>query len=366
MKSLQKGHRQMTYSKIPFQPSEMQSEEVYQLPFPGAPGILKPRYPISPEENLRRTIAGEPVWIPSDTELSLFAPATVFENVTRGMVIDAKRIPPEEFGGKDYFGVEWVYVPEQRGSMVKPGNPLMEEAGEWRDKIHFPDLSSWDWEDCAKRNAPLLNQGRMIKTPLFTGFFERLVSFMDMQGALIALIDEDQQEDVKELFDRLADFYIKLIGCMRNYFHVDIVWFHDDWGSQRAPMFSYDTVEEMILPSLKKVVDAVHAMGMIFEFHSCGNIETLVPLIVKAGADLWDGQEMNDKISLSHTCKGKLTIEVEPQIRPEMTEEEIRSYIKTLLDQYAPGIALGKTFKGDPRVTPIAYEESRKKYGRLS
>ena len=312
----------MTYEKIPFQKEEMQSEEVYKLPFPGFQPVLKPHYPISPAENFRRTLAGEPVWIPGDIELFLFSPATIGENKSRGLVIETMQVPPGELGGKDFFGVEWVFSPEQRGSMVKPGMPLLEEACEWEDKVVFPDVSAMDWEACAERNKALLNQGKLIKMTLYTGFFERLVSFMGMEGALIALVDEEQQEDVKALFDRLADFYIEMIVNMKKYFHFDILWFHDDWGSQRAPMFSYETVEEMILPYLKRVVDAAHKEGVIFEFHSCGCVEPLIPLIIEAGADMWDGQEMNDKVSLS------------------------------------------KTFRSDPRLTPIAYEESRIRYSR--
>ena len=353
----------MTYEKIPFQETEMQSKEVYPVPFPpGSPGILKPSYPISPEENLRRSIAGEPVWLSSDTEVVMFAPSTIGENVARGMVIESQRVPQDQLGGKDYFGIDWLFLPEQNGSMVKPGDPLLEDAWDWEDNVVFPDISKWDWEDCAARNQFMLNQGRLVKFPFYTGFFERLVSFMDMEGALIALVDEEQQEDVKALFDRLADFYIELMTYMKRYFNLGIVWFHDDWGSQRAPMFSYETVEEMIIPYLKKVVDAAHELGIIFELHSCGKIDQLVPLMVEAGVDMWDGQNMNDKESLSREFRGKLAVEVEAEIRPEMTEEDIHVYVKDLLDRYAPGIVLQRTFRGDRRLTPIAYEETRKKY----
>ena len=354
----------MKFEKIPFHEKEMQSEEVYQLPFPGAPAILKPHYPISPAENFRRTLAGEPVWIPADIELFLFAPSTIGENVARGLVVDALRVPPQELGGRDYFGIEWTFIPEQGGSMVKPGSPLLEEACEWEEKVVFPDVSAMDWEACAQRNQFLLSQGKLIKMPFYTGFFERLVSFMDMEGALIALVDEEQQEDVKALFDRLADFYIEMIINMRKYFHLDILWFHDDWGSQKAPLFSYETVEEMILPYLKKVIDAAHEAGVIFEFHSCGCIESLVPLIIEAGADMWDGQNMNDKQTLSRTYRGKLGLEVEAPIRPGMSDQELHTCIRELLDQYAPGVFLSKTFRSDPRLSPIAYEESRIRYSQ--
>ena len=352
----------MSYEKIPFQESEMQSGEVYPSPFPGAPEILKPAYPISPRENFMRTLEGKPAWLPSDKELFMFAPADIGENVARGMVIDSVRVPVEQLGGKDFFGVEWTFIPEQNGSMVKPGNPLMEEACEWKEKVVFPDMSEWDWEGCAERNRGMLSQGKMIKTPIYTGFFERLVSFMDMEGALIALVDDEQQDDVKELFDALADFYIELIRNMKKYFNIDMVWFHDDWGSQRAPMFAYDTVEEMIVPYLKKVIDGAHEAGVIFDFHSCGKIEDLVPLIVEAGADMWDGQAMNDKAALSRKYQGTLGIEVDTPDLTGMSNEEIYEFVSKLVDDYAPGVFLNKTFRADPRLTPLAYEISRKKY----
>jgi len=129
-------------------------------------------------------------------------------------------------------------------------------------------------------------------------------------------------------------------------------------------MFSSETVEEMILPYLKKVIDAAHDEGVIFEFHSCGCIEPLVPIIVEAGADLWDGQDMNDKTSLSRKYRGILGLEVQAPIHPGMSDQELRVCVRGMLEQYAPGVFLSKTFRADPRLTPIAYEESRIRYSQ--
>ena len=38
-------------------------------------------------------------------------------------------------------------------------------------------------------------------------------------------------------------------------------------------------MDEMVIPSLTRVVDRVHEHGMCFELHSCGRIERLVPLM---------------------------------------------------------------------------------------
>ena len=115
-------------------------------------------------------------------------------------------------------------------------------------------MDSYDWEGCAKENAEYLNTDKLVSATIFSGFFERLISFVGFEDAAIALIDEDYQEHVHRLFDKLADFYIDLISRMHEHFGVEYFDIHDDWGTQRAPIFSVKTHEEMILPYIKKYI----------------------------------------------------------------------------------------------------------------
>ncbi len=356
----------MKYEKIPFNEAEMTPNGEYMRPIPGLKNVVKPTYPITTEENFKRFLEGEPAWMPSDMEIVLFNPTIVPENVARGMSIEMQFLTPDKFGGPDFFGIEWEYVPMVQGSMVRPGKPTLEDVSDWESVIKFPDLSTYDWEGCKERNKFFLDPTRAIKTTVFTGFFERLISFMDMENALIAMIDEDAEDDVKRLFDRLADFYVEFLGYMKKYYNVSMVWFHDDWGNQRAPMFSADTVRKMILPSLKKVVDGAHELGIIFELHSCGKIEDLVPIMIEAGVDLWDGQNMNDKVKVCNEYGDKIKLQyiLGDGITPETTDEEFRTLVNKLLDDYGPNIYLGGTFGLSERLYPIIYEESRKRFGK--
>ena len=45
------------------------------------------------------------------------------------------------------FGVDWEYIPVAGGSMIRPGKPLLKDANEWYEKVKFPDIESWDWEN---------------------------------------------------------------------------------------------------------------------------------------------------------------------------------------------------------------------------
>jgi hypothetical protein len=73
----------------------------------------------------------------------------------------------------------------------------MSDVNEWREKVIFPDIDSWNWEGDAEKQKI---DGRFpYQCSLINGFwFERLISFMDFAPAAMALIDEEQQDAIKE------------------------------------------------------------------------------------------------------------------------------------------------------------------------
>ncbi len=304
--------------------------------FPGMPGTPIYNRPISIKENRDLLFSGQrPMWIPSSSDLKMFCPAIIPDNVARGFIVEANRPDPGTFGGKDFFGVEWEFVPEVNGSMVRPGKPFLENIEDWEEKIVFPDLSQYDWEGCAQRNKDYL-EGNLIQLWIMNGMFERLISFMEFEGAAMALIDEDQQEYVHGLFSRLCDFYDELIGYYAKYFHPYSIHFHDDWGSQRAPFFSLDTCREMLVPYMKRVVESCHKRGILFDFHCCGQVELLVPAMIEYGADSWGGQPMNDRKMLVAKYGDRFVFGVPgPEISPEATDEQIEALADQFMADYA-------------------------------
>lgn len=154
-----------------------------------------------------------PLWQASINDYHHLFPQCVPDNPAKGNASDAK-LAPEQLGGKDMFGIVWEYEPKIGGSTVRPGNPLLEDANDWYDKVVFPTrevVDSWDWAGC-KRNADETDEKDFFWKPVIcTGWFKRLISFMDFQNAAMALIDPDQADAVKDLFEHLSDLYIMLI-----------------------------------------------------------------------------------------------------------------------------------------------------------
>lgn len=270
----------------------------------------RPRYntPITPRENFQRYFEREnALWYPGNADTVDIMPKIIPDNIARATVVDTETIDVEtEAGGRDMFGIEWTYDHAAGGSMVKPGTPAVPDICEWEKYITLPDLDSWDWEGASERLRPYYSTCRANKTMIYTGLFERLISFLDFEGAAMALVDEDSQPAVHRLFDTLCNIYDELIGRLKKHFMIDMITFHDDWGSQRAPFFSLSTCREMLAPYLKRVVESAHKRGIIFDFHCCGKNEQLVPAMLKAGVDMWSGQNLNDWELLSGQTKGKI------------------------------------------------------------
>lgn len=355
---------------IPFDQKEIDNAVYTPSPFPGRPDSVAFDLPIAPKENHRLLYDRKiPIWMPTNADQQFFAPRIDPDNVARVQVWEGIPLADEEKTGcPDKFGIPWVYVPQVGGSMVQPGKPAMEDANDWVDVIKFPDVATWDWAGSAAQNKEFTSTNKWLSFTFVTGFFERLISFMDFENAAVALVDDEQKEAVHSLFNALVDCYIDIIGRAYNAYPFDGIWFHDDWGSQRAPFFSLDVVMEMVVPYVKRVREFCHSIDVKFDFHSCGKNEILVPAYIEVGADAWSGQAMNDKKLVYDLYGDKLIQGIEldtPNLiaNPDLTLEEAEGAAKRFIDTYVPNFATKPVIMGG-FVGPAGYSEFAYKYGR--
>ncbi len=365
--------------KIP-EYNEKELQIVNELPNPMGGTISELSYPVTPKEALRMTYQRKPVWevLPIfDAETLMFNPAVIPDNVARAFVFDASFVPgiTNQEGGRDMFGIDWEYVPSAGGSMVRPGTPFIEDANDLVEKIVWPDIDSWDWEGSRRSNEAFLkaNEKKSVCTWFFNGYFERLISLMEFEGASIALVDEDQQDAVHAFFDKLTDLYIRIFEKLFDTFpEIDGIYFHDDWGSQRSSFFSPDVAEEMIVPYMRRFTDYIHSKGRFCHLHSCGHLMNQLENIIAAGWDAWDPQPMNDSQQLYEEYGDRILMGVIPTpFNPETAseEEQIRAAIEfadkfcrpekpSLLNIYA----LAQYQLTTPVFKKALYEASRKNY----
>lgn len=306
--------------------------------------IPRYNYPVTPKEAYRAMLDHKPIWQTTGVESMLFTPMCYPDNIARAFIFEGRPFNPADGGGKDMFGIEWEYIPVAGGSMVRPGKPFLEDVDEWYDKVVWPNPDEWDWAGTAEANKEYLNTDKFITFWIMNGWFERLISFMEFEGAIMAMADEDYQEDVIKLFDKLSDLYIKVVDKVAEYFpQVDAICCHDDWGSQKETFFSPALVEKVIVPAMKKVTDRIHEKGMYAELHSCGQIYKQVPNIIKAGWDYWNPQPMNDTEKIYDEYGDKLVIGVIPKMSTAEEADEAT--------QIAEADAFVKKYCSDPNKT---------------
>lgn len=337
--------------------------------FPGAThNVPKYNTPITPKENVRRAVdKTKPLWFPMSRDFMDYEPRINKDTVARAMIIDmGDDVSEESRGGIDFFGVDWVYVPSVGGSMPRPGvKPLLEDVNDWPEKIVFPNLDELDWKACAEQNIAINGSERALHTSLLNGLFERLISFMEFENAALAIIDEDQQDAIHALFDRLVDMYIEILDRHLEYAKLDGLLMHDDWGSQRAPFFSPKVCREMIAPHLKRFVDYVHSKGLWFELHSCGLNEILVPVMIECGVDIWRPQHINDVAMLHEKYGDKIVfgLPFPERITRDTPDDELNAKVKAFVEKYAPTFHekpfLVSAFGVDQRFHEAMYRESR-------
>jgi len=234
--------------------------------------------PVTPRENYNSLYyEKKPFWIPIPGD-NTDVPSEIYSNnLGRGGHCDST----------DIFGLDWIYVPDAGGSIVRPGSPMFEDANDWKDYITMPNIDEWDWESEAANYTPDIRFSTQFS--FINGFwFERLISFMDFMNAAVALIDDEQKDAIREIFQATTDMACKLVDKFCELYPcIDNINVHDDWGAQKAPFFSQETAYELFVPYMKQLTDHIHSKGRIATLHSCGHNEDRVQCYIDGGFDQW-------------------------------------------------------------------------------
>ncbi len=368
-------------SRQPFDPKELQIRAMHpcgglqmmrdNMGISGFPD-MEPLYnrPISEKENFKLWFEGEkPYYLPTAgwvmCDVNVFRPRMHPDNVAAHLIFDGEPIYQYQTDTMEgWFGLKWKYVPVAGGSTVEPGHPMIEDMSEWKSILTMPNLDDMDWESMAANNKEYLNTSQHNQLGILSGFWERLISLMDMEGAAMAMIDEDQEEGLHSFFDQYADLLIDYIDRMKKYCDIDGVLIHDDWGHQNGPFFSLDTAMNLLVPHLRKVTDAVHERGMYFELHSCGKNEALVPAYIAAGVDLWCPQVINNVEMLAEKYKDQpITFGMQGiDVAPDATEDEQRKAAEKWFDTFKNYRVIPAFMNSTPVISSTLYKLSREYY----
>lgn len=305
--------------------------------------------PITPKENFELMCKGQmPLWMPN---------ITLDFNFIQPMVMpDAKA---RAYGGIDWFGIDWKYEPLTQAAMVRPGTRRLSDITAWKEELlpSWPDLNAIDWaKDYEENYAPILDPDRPTMFCIVNGYFERLADLTDFSDTFCYLLEEP--EAIEEFYTKLDDFHIELFRIAKEYYHADIVTFHDDMGSQQNVFMAPATFNEILLPHYQKLTKAAHDMGLLVNLHSCGNVARQIPGFIEAGFDYWEGQDnCNNKVGLMEEYGaelGQVGVYLVPAgCSQEDFEAEIKNRVETL---GKTGRYIAYYVETDPSRSPNGFE----------
>ena len=238
------------------------------------------------------------------------------------------------------LGVTYVGSPDlMNGAMPKPGCIILEDITKWRDCIHAPDLTDFDWEDYYTKKLKDLDRREKILPVVGGDYFLTLISFMGFENAMIALYEEP--EEVKALLEYVSEYYLKVLKEQIYWLKPDTMTLMDDDAALRAPFFSVPMYQEFFKPFHKLHCDMALDNGMLIERHDCGRSESFVPDWVEMGVRAWTpAQTTNDLVSIKKRFVGKMAIcgAWDSQKWNNCTDmEELRAALIEYVDTFAPG-----------------------------
>ncbi len=245
--------------------------------------------PISPAENFRRAARrNNPLWVPNTlSDMQSLMTQEISPKLVRGMQIgpDFRKLATEDYIFLDWFNTSWTWVSSAGGAMLTPGTQLLDDITKWESVVKFPELSEWDFEAQAEdfmKNR--YNPRKALHINIGQGCTERLISILGgYTEGMLALAMEP--EAVTDFLSRFADHIIELFDRLLTLYPIDMVTYHDDWGTERDTFFSAQMMEDIVFAPTKRIVDHIRSRGVIFELHSCGNIERFLPYMVELNID---------------------------------------------------------------------------------
>lgn len=173
---------------------------------------------------------------------------------------------------------------------------VCKDITEWKKYVKAPDVHFTDeeWKPCLDTIAGIDRNEYMTALLVAPGVFEMTHYLCEIQNTMIYLYEEP--EAMHELIDYITEWELEWAKEVCTHMHPDVIFHHDDWGTQKSTFLSVDMFREFFLESYKKIYGYYHDHGVeLIIHHNDSYSATLVPTMIEMGIDVWQGcMSVND------------------------------------------------------------------------
>ncbi|MGX8715491.1 MAG: uroporphyrinogen decarboxylase family protein, partial [Lachnospiraceae bacterium] len=160
----------------------------------------------------------------------------------------------------------------------------------WREYVKAPEINytAEDWKQCQEDVAKVDRNEYMVACFVAPGLFEMTHYLCEIQQTLIDMIEEP--EAYQELVDYVVEWELKYAEQICTYMKPDILFHHDDWGTQISTFVSVEMFREYFLEGYKKIYKYYKDHGVqLVVHHNDSYSATYVPTMIEMGIDVWQG-----------------------------------------------------------------------------
>ncbi len=213
----------------------------------------------------------------------------------------------------------------------------------WEDFERFPWNRIYAAPETLEMAARYIPEGMKVtvSASLFEIIFESLLGY---EGLFFCMRDDPQL--VESVFDRWGQIVYEYYQSTVEWDVVGAIFHADDMGFKTGTMISPADLRRLLFPWLAKYAALAHEHGKPFWIHSCGNLYRNSPSVMDDLIDLVriDGfHSFQDVILPVGEVKARygnrlaLMGGVDMDMLATLPEDELRSYLRAILDSCMPG-----------------------------
>ena len=235
---------------------------------------------------------------------------------------------------------EYCWLPAGREGKTEGGIDSQVYLEDWEDTELVEEMyAKFPSPDTANifPGKEKIDHAKYVVGHWFYCLFERHWSIRGMENALTDFYF--YPEEVHRLYQKLTDFYIRIMERFREECGADGIFTSDDIGTQTGPFFSLEIFRTFFKPYYKQIIDKAHELGMHFWLHTCGNIELFMEDFIEIGLDVIHPIQKYtmDEKQIVRKYGGRICFlagfDVQ-NIIPYGTPEDVRAEVRFLIDTF--------------------------------
>lgn len=128
-------------------------------------------------------------------------------------------------------------------------------------------------------------QDKAVFTGMWCPFFHLIADMFGMENYFILMYENPAV--VEAATEKIVDYYLAMNEILFAGLgdRADVMFFGNDFGTQRDLLISPENFRRFVLPSFKRLITVGKKYGKKILLHSCGSIYRIIPDLIDAGVD---------------------------------------------------------------------------------